>query len=301
MSHTFYFNERKPGFLGVSASKPKADAYIIGIPFDSGVSWRPGTRFGPQAIREASMNIETYSYRYKLDAEKLRIDDLGDLAVVHGDTGETLKILEKAIGDLSPLDAPLFMMGGEHTMTAAAVKSLKPDLFVVFDAHTDMRDEYLGFKLSHATVSRRVAEYLGPKKILQVGVRASCNEEMEYIRSNGIATISALEILWDGVEKAASEIARHVKGASKVYVSVDLDVLDPAYMPGVGNPEAEGISTHDLLELLDKAIEANLVGFDVMELNPTYDLSGASSTAAAKILLEAISKSARAREAASRS
>lgn len=301
MSRTFYFNERRPGFLGVSASKPKSDAYVIGVPFDSGVSWRPGTRFGPQAIRDASMNIETYSYRYKVDTEKLRIDDLGDLAVVHGDTGETLKILEKAISDLSPLDAPLFMMGGEHTMTIAAVKSLKPDLFVVFDAHTDMRDEYLGFKLSHATVSRRVAEYLGPEKILQVGVRASCREEIEYIRSNGIATISALEILSDGLEEAASEIAKRVKSANKVYVSVDLDVLDPAYMPGVGNPEAEGISTHVLLDLLDRAVEANLVGFDVMELNPVYDLSGASSITAAKILLEAISKSAKSRELASRS
>lgn len=296
MSRTFYLSERKPGFLGVSAAKATADAYVMGVPFDSGVSWRPGTRFGPQAIREASLNIETYSYRHAFDAEKLRIDDLGDLAVIHGDSSETLRVLEKAISDVSPLDAPLFLLGGEHTMTLAAVRSLKPDLFVVFDAHTDMRDEYLGFRLSHATISRRVTELLGPEKVLQVGVRASCGEEIEYIREKKIATISALQILSGGLDEALSTIARHVNGAKRVYVSVDLDVLDPSCMPGVGNPEAEGLGTHHLLELLDRAVGSNLVGFDVMELNPAYDPSGISSVTAAKIVLEAIVKSAKSRQ-----
>jgi len=296
MSRTFYLNERKPGFLGVTTNKPLPDAYVLGVPFDSGVSWRPGTRFGPQAIRDASLNIETYSYRHMFDGEKLRIDDLGDVAVVHGDTTQTLAIIEKAILDLSPLEAPIFMLGGEHTMTLAAVKSLRPDLFVVFDAHTDLRDEYLGFKLSHATISRRVCELLGPENVLQVGVRASCSEELEYVRRNGITTISSLQILEGDASAIGLRIAERVKRAKRVYVSVDLDVLDPACMPGVGNPEAEGLGVHDLLVLLGSAVGSNLVGFDVMELNPTYDMSGISSVTAAKIVLESIIKAAQSKQ-----
>ncbi|MEM0120970.1 MAG: agmatinase, partial [Thermoprotei archaeon] len=293
MSHLFYLNERRPGFLGVAANKPKPDVNILGVPFDSGVSWRPGTRLGPQAIRDASLNIETYSYRYNTDAEKLRIDDLGDLAVIHGDTQSTLGILEKTITDASLMGAPIFMMGGEHTMTLAAVKALRPDLFIVFDAHTDMRDEYMGFKLSHATISRRVSEIIGPERLLQVGVRASCYDEIKYIRDNRIRTISSMEILDNDLSFAGSIITDLVKSSKKVYVSVDLDVLDPSYMPGVGNPEAEGLSVHALIHLLDKAVGSNLVGFDIMELNPAYDPSGISSVAAAKIILEAAVKYAR--------
>ncbi|MEM0321740.1 MAG: arginase family protein, partial [Thermoprotei archaeon] len=206
MSHLFYLNERRPGFLGVAANKPKPDVNILGVPFDSGVSWRPGTRLGPQAIRDASLNIETYSYRYNTDAEKLRIDDLGDLAVIHGDTQSTLGILEKTITDASLMGVPIFMMGGEHTMTLAAVKALRPDLFIVFDAHTDMRDEYMGFKLSHATISRRVSEIIGPERLLQVGVRASCYDEIKYIRDNRIRTISSMEILDNDLSFAGSII-----------------------------------------------------------------------------------------------
>ncbi|HLH45308.1 MAG TPA: agmatinase [bacterium] len=290
MSHTFYLNERRPGFLGVAVDKPSPDVCVLGVPFDSGVSWRPGTRLGPQAIRDASLNIETYSYRYRFDSEKLRIDDLGDLAVIHGDTPSTLGILERTIMDTTLFGVPIFMMGGEHTMTLAAVKALKPDLFIVFDAHTDMRDEYLGFKLSHATISRRVSEVIGPERVLQVGVRASCYDEIKYINDKGIKTISSLDILTNGMGFAYSTITELVRSSKRVYVSVDLDVLDPSCMPGVGNPEAEGISVHTLIELLDKAVDKNLVGFDVMELNPSYDPSGISSITAAKIILEGIVK-----------
>jgi agmatinase len=296
MSYTFYLNERKPGFLGVQINKPTIDAYIVGVPFDSGVSWRPGTRLGPQAIREASLNIETYSYRYRFDAEKLRIEDLGDLAVVHGDTQSTLQILEKTLSDLSPNATPVFMMGGEHTMTLAAVRTLRPDLFIVFDAHTDMRDEYLGFKLSHATISRRVSELIGPENILQIGVRASCNDEIQYISEKGVQTLSAIEMLTNGPSLAKSIITERVQKSKRVYVSVDLDVLDPSCMPGVGNPEAEGINVHTLFDLLDVAVKQNLVGFDVMELNPAYDSSGISAVTAAKIVLEAVVMNNRARQ-----
>lgn len=296
MSHTFYLNERRPGFLGVTVDKPTPDVYILGVPFDSGVSWRPGTRLGPQAIRDASLNIETYSYRYRYDSEKLRIDDLGDLAVIHGDTQSTLGILERTIMDTSTFGLPIFMMGGEHTMTHAAVKALKPDLFIVFDAHTDMRDEYLGYKLSHATISRRVSEVIGPERILQVGVRASCHDEIKYIHEKGIKTISSIDIHTKGTEPANTTIRQLVKASKRVYISVDLDVLDPSCMPGVGNPEAEGINTHTLIELLDKAVDKNLVGFDVMELNPSYDPTGISSVTAAKIILEAIVKNAVAKQ-----
>lgn len=287
-----YADQRLPGFLGIRSSKSSVDAYLIGVPFDSAVSWRPGTRLGPQAIRDASFNIETYSYRYSFDAENLRIEDLGDLSVVHGDSEKTLQRLEETVAETPTQGTPFVTVGGEHTVAYAPVKALKPDLFLVFDAHTDMRDQYLDYHWSHATISRRVSELVGPQNVVQVGVRASCKEELEFIRESGVTEISALQIHRDGVESAANVLKQRLQSASKVYVSIDLDVLDPAFMPGVGNPEAEGLTTHQLLNLLDKVVDRRLVGLDVTELNPLLDTSGVSAITAARIILEVLSKKA---------
>jgi agmatinase len=287
-----YTDERVPAFLGIKNTKSSVDAYLIGVPFDSAVSWRPGTRFGPQAIRDASFNIETYSYRYSFDAEDLRIEDLGDLSVVHGDSEKTLKRLEETVAETLSQGTPFVTLGGEHTVAYAPVKALKPDLFIVFDAHTDMRDQYLDYRWSHATISRRVSELVHPKNVVQVGVRASCREELEFVRKSGITEISCLQINRDGVESAAKVLEQRVRSSAKVYVSIDLDVLDPAFMPGVGNPEAEGLTTSQLLGLLDKIIDQRLVGLDVTELNPLLDTSGVSAVTAARIILEILSKKA---------
>jgi agmatinase len=281
-----------PGFLGVKAHKDRPDAYIIGFPYDSTVCWRPGSRFGPSAIREASLNIETYSYRYKRDAEDLFLEDLGDLSVVPGDTQTTLSRLEETFSEVRQENVPIVMLGGEHIGTYSAVKSLRPDLFIVFDAHTDMRDEYLSYKLSHATTSRRVAEAVGPDKMIQVGVRASCKQELAYIEQNGVSEFSSFGLHKGGIEYAISQILKRVEESRRVYVSVDLDVLDPAFMAGVGTPEAEGLSIFELNELLGASISSNLTGFDVMELNPMVDSSGVSAAVTGRIVLEAVTKMA---------
>jgi agmatinase len=286
----FFVSNPNPGFLGIKADKPKIDIYLLGVPFDSGVSWRPGTRFGPQAIREASLNIETFSYRYSFDATNLRIEDLGDISVVHGDSAETLRRVELTIKEIEK-DAPLVLIGGEHTMTLAAVKALKPDFFVVFDAHTDLRDDYLGFRLSHASVSRRISEIIEPKNILQVGIRASCTEELEYASKNRINILNSVWIHNNGLEETKKVLKEKTSQANRIYVSVDLDVLDPSCMPGVGNPEAEGLTTHELITFLDSIVDKRLIGFDIMELNPLMDPSGISAVTATRILLEVLIKS----------
>jgi agmatinase len=287
----FYTTEPNPGFLGVKGDKPFIDAFVLGVPFDSGVSWRPGTRFGPQVIRDASLNIETYSYRYGKDAAELRIEDIGDVSVVHGDTAMTLSRVQNCVEELAAQSpSPIILIGGEHTMTLAAVRALKPDAFVVFDAHTDMRDEYLGFNLSHATVSRRVSEVVGASNVFQLGMRASSKEELNFINSNDVFLYSCLKIHDAGLSQAKTQIRERLAGAKRVYISVDLDVLDPSCMPGVGNPEAEGLAVSELLALLDSAVDQRLVGFDLMELNPMADPSGISAVTAARIALEVITK-----------
>lgn len=277
--------------MGLSGDRPFIDAFVLGVPFDSGVSWRPGTRFGPQAIRDASLNIETFSYRYGKDAADLRIEDMGDVNVVHGDTASTLSRVQNSIEELvAQSPSPVVLIGGEHTMTLAAVRALKPDAFVVFDAHTDMRDDYLGFNLSHATVSRRVSEVVGPSSVFQVGMRASSKEELDFVGMNKIFLYSCVRIHDSGLDQARAQLRERLRNAKKVYVSVDLDVLDPSCMPGVGNPEAEGLTVSELLKLLDAVVDERLVGFDLMELNPLVDSSGISAVAAARVALEVLTK-----------
>ena len=191
------------------------------------------------------------------------------------------EMVKKVTGELVADRRPLFILGGEHSITYAAYTSFPADTgFIVFDAHYDMRDGYAGAELSHAAYLRRIAEERGPDGILHVGARAFAREELEFLRENSIRTVSDRQVR-DG--EGPDIIRDFASSFDSVYVSVDMDVLDPAFAPGVGNPEAAGMTSRELFDHLGALADARISGGDIVELNPHFD-SGATAAAAAKVL-----------------
>jgi agmatinase len=269
------------GFIGGSTgenSYENAKAVIFGVPFDGTVSYRPGTRFGPNAIRRESYGIETYSPYCHKDLEDLRFFDAGDLELVIGDTERVLKQTHEFTRNLLRDGKIPVMLGGEHLVTLPVVQAIAKqyeNLYVIhFDAHTDLRDDYLGNKLSHASVIKRISEFVPPDNIYQYGIRSGTRDEFQ-------AAKHLQKFNLNGIEEAVK-----AAGDSPVYITVDLDVLDPSVFPGTGTPEAGGVSFRELLEAFDKLAALNVVGFDMVELSPLYDLSGISTAAACVSLRE---------------
>ncbi len=256
---------------------------VLGVPFDSTSTYRLGSKFGSNAIREAFLNIEVYSNRLDVDLEELSVSDLGNM-VQTGDAKRMCNSLEKAVSEMLAEGKVPAVLGGEHTLSYATFRAAPKDTaFIVFDAHLDLRDEYADLKFSHTTWLRRFVEKRGAENIIHVGSRAAARDEVNYLNSIGMATIPTRMILTAAKsEKILKEFIRDFK---QVYVSVDMDVLDPAYAPGVGNPEAAGISTAQLLEFFYVLSGKKILGFDIVEVCPPYD-TGAAAVAAAKVLLE---------------
>ena len=266
----------------------KADYVILGIPFDVTSTYRTGARFGPNAIRQASLSIETYSFRTGIDIEDLQLHDLGDLDI-STDTKKTLERLELVIKDILEAGKTPVTIGGEHTITLGVLKGLgdktSKTAIVSFDAHLDIRNEFLGLKLSHTTFMRRINEEVKPAKIIEVGTRAVCREELNYAEKAGIEFFTAQQIRTEGREQIAKKLKEKLAGYERIYLSVDMDVLDPAYAPAVQNPEPEGLETHTLLDILCNICDKRLIGFDTVEVAPHYD-NGVSAIQAAKIIFE---------------
>ncbi len=285
-------------FGGLQSEFADADYVIIGVPFDITSTFRSGSRFAPLAIREASLNIEAYSFRAGMDLEELKLHDAGDLHMT-GDVEETLRRLSLVASEvLNSGKTPAFL-GGEHTLSLGTVRGIDKNLAVLsFDAHLDLRDEYVGQSVCHATVMRRISEVIKPSVLVEVGTRAVCKEEVEYAEDQGIAHITPHRIMQIGVEETAREINAHLTGCDRVYLTVDMDVLDPAFAPAVQNPEPEGLSTTVLLDLLSKVCDNRVVAFDVVEVTPHYD-SGVTAIQAAKVIFEILSYLQRGRKAAS--
>jgi len=282
-----YVNPSPSCFKGAQSPFTTAKLVVLGVPFDSTSTYRPGSRFAPSAIREASANLESYSWRARLDAESVAVHDLGDLAVVHGDVKATLARLERVVAKLSGAGKLPVLIGGEHTVTYGALMGLGRPALLCFDAHLDLRDEYpLGVKLSHATVVRRVIEAASSSAVFLVGVRAASGEEVEYAERKGLRKLTSWEVEELGVVEVARRIREWSASFAKLYVSIDLDVLDPSYAPGVGNPEPEGLKPTTLLELLNLTLDHRVAGLDVVEACPPHDSGGLASIHAAKILLE---------------
>lgn len=255
-------------------------ATVFGVPFDATHSYKPGCRFGPDAIRDSFNNIEVFHPALQVDLETVNIEDLGNTkhTVV---ASEMIDMTKKITTELLAKQRQLFILGGEHSITFGTYTSFPKETgYVVFDAHYDLRDEFADIKLSHASYLRRIVEERGPENILHVGARAYVKEELEFLKENNIKTISDREIR-EG--KGAQLLKDHVSTFDTIYSSFDLDVLDPAFAPGVGNPEAVGIDSRELFDLIHSFEKTNVIGVDIVELNPYHD-NGSTASLAAKIM-----------------
>ncbi len=286
-----YTSREKP-FGGYSRDFDRARYIVLGFPYDRTSTYRSGSALAPTAIREASANVETYSLRSNIDIEDVEICDVGDLNVVD-DVLETLRRLELSVRDIHEAGKVPLVIGGEHTLTYGSVRALKGDIAVVdFDAHLDLRDEYMGEKLSHTTYMRRLAEEIGPDRIVEVGTRAVSREELEFAKDTGVTFYSVYEVRKQGAARISQLINSKLSKFKTLYITVDLDVLDPAYAPGVGNPEGDGLETFTVIDILEGIVSRNLVGLDLVEVCPNYD-NGTTAAQAVRILFEILAAAER--------
>lgn len=272
-------------FIACDAAYEDAKVVIFGAPFDSTTSYRPGARFGSAAIRHESYGLETYSPYLDRDLEDINVYDAGDLELPMGSA-------EKALNDISTITAEILddgklplMMGGEHLVTLGAFREVQqryPDVHIIhFDAHADLRDQYLDVRLSHACVMRRCHDLIGDGRIYQFGIRSGERAEFDFARAGHT---DFHPFTFDGLDGVVAELA---SSQVPVYFSIDLDVLDPSVFPGTGTPEAGGVSFDELRKALTKVCQQlNIVAMDVTELAPTLDPSGVSTAVAGKVVRE---------------
>nr|WP_308742645.1 agmatinase [uncultured Anaerocolumna sp.] len=268
-------------FIGCDREYEESKIVLFGAPFDSTTSYRPGTRFASSAIRNESFGIETYSPYLDKDLTDYKIFDGGDLELTFGNSGRALKDIEEFSSQIIKDGKIPFMIGGEHLVTLGAVSAavkVYEDLHIIhFDAHADLRDDYLGETLSHASVMRRCWDLVGDNKIFQFGIRSGDREEFRWGKDH----VKTTKFTFEGLE----EVIESLKG-KPVYFTIDLDVLDPSAFPGTGTPEAGGVTFLDLLSAVRKVSKLNIVGLDMNELSPIYDQSGASTALACKLVRE---------------
>lgn len=268
-------------FIGCDNTYEESKVVLFGAPFDSTTSFRPGTRFASKAMRSESFGIETYSPYQDGDLEDIAVFDSGDLELSFGNTERTLSQIEAHTAQILSDGKIPCMIGGEHLVTLGAVRAVVKEysnLHVIhFDAHADLRDDYLEERLSHATVMHRVWDLVGDGKIFQFGIRSGDRSEFVWAKDH----VFTNKFNFNGLE----EIVEKLKG-KPVYFSIDLDVLDPSVFPGTGTPEAGGVSFQELLGAIITVSELNIVGFDINELSPVYDQSGISTAVACKVLRE---------------
>lgn len=276
--------EKKAAFMGSSDRFDVCDKAIIGIPMDLTTSFRPGTRLAPYRIREVSEGIEEYSIYQDKSLEDINFYDAGDIAIPFGNVEESLKRIEEVTIELLQKGKKVFALGGEHLVSFPLIKAYSkfyPDLAVIqFDAHADLRPDYLGESFSHATVMRKVTGLIGTGNLFQLGIRSATREEMEYAVLNTNMYLNQLS-------SAIEEVKSKLKGR-KVYITLDIDVLDPAFAPGTGTPEAGGFSSRELFEVLLVLKDLDIVGFDLVEISPPYEQNDNTSLLGAKILREVL-------------
>lgn len=268
-------------FIGCDSEYDESKIVIFGAPFDSTTSYRPGTRFASSAMRNESFGIETYSPYQDKDLTDIKVFDGGDLELCFGSPESALNDIENFSSKILGNGKLPCMIGGEHLVTLGAVRAAVkkyPDLHIIhFDAHADLRDDYLGQKLSHACVMRRCHELVGDGKIFQFGIRSGDREEFLWGKNH----VTTNKFDFTGLEKIGEKILN-----KPVYFTLDLDVLDPSCFPGTGTPEAGGVSFTELMSAIQTVSSLNVVGIDVNELSPMLDQSGASTALACKLLRE---------------
>jgi agmatinase len=268
--------------MDCSADYGKARVILFGAPFDGTVSFRPGSRFGPQAMRQDAIGLEAYSPFQDREIDTTSIRDIGDLDLPMGDKDEALRLIRQTVDRIANDGKLPLMLGGEHLVTLGAIEALAgqyPDLCIVhLDAHADLREDYLGVERSHATVMRRIHDLLGDGRIFQLGIRSGTREEFQFAREGHVTmhpfNLSSFPAVLDQV------------GQRPVYLTVDLDVLDPSVFPGTGTPEPGGVDFLSAMHCLIAAGQLNLIGADLVELSPHYDTSSVSTAVALKLLRE---------------
>ena len=263
-------------WMGQNPDYEESEIIMLGLPFDGTVSYRPGSRFAPEQIRLASWGLEEYSPYFDKHLEDCNFHDAGDLEFPLGNTVKSLDLIEKNVSEIYKDGKKVFGIGGEHLVTLPEIKAVSKfynDLAVVhFDAHTDLREEYLGEPLSHSAVIRHVGNIIGFENIKQIGIRSGMKEEFDLMKKYNTQIYDYSEL--DCLRK------------KNIFITVDLDVLDTSIMPGTGTPECGGLKFNDLIGWFKYLSHFNIVGADVVELAPDYDASGASTAVATKVIRE---------------
>ncbi len=283
------FDEAYSGnvFIGSHPVFEESEAVLYGMPMDWTVSYRPGSRFGPTRIREVSIGLEEYSPYLDRELEEVKYFDAGDIPLPFGNPQRSLNMIEEYIDQLLAADKFPLGMGGEHLVSWPVMKAMYkkyPDLAIIhMDAHTDLREEYEGEPLSHSTPIRKVAELIGPENVYSFGIRSGMREEFQWAKENGMH-ISKFEVL-----EPLKEILPTLAGRP-VYVTIDIDVLDPAHAPGTGTVDAGGITSKELLASIHAIAKSDLriVGGDLVEVAPIYDPSEQTANTASKLIREMI-------------
>ena len=272
-------------FIGCNNEYNESKVVIFGAPFDSTTSFRPGTRFASAVMRNESFGIETYSPYQDKDLEDINVFDAGDLELSFGNSESALKDIEDMATEVLKDGKIPFMIGGEHSVTLGTVRAVAekyPDLHIIqFDAHTDLRDDYLGQKYSHASVIRRCWDIVGDGRIFQFGIRSGERAEWEFAKEHLNITKFNFGNNFDELDKAIEKLE-----GKPVYFTLDLDVLNPSEFPGTGTPEAGGVTFTELHKAIETISQLNIVGLDMNELSPIYDQSGQSTALACKLLRE---------------
>jgi agmatinase len=272
------------GFLGATKEYGKTRAVIFGVPMDFTVSFRPGARMGPRKIREVSYGLEDYSIYAGGSLKDVHFFDAGDVDIPFGNVERSLDIIERVTAKLLDDGKIPVVLGGEHLISYPVIKQVArrcPDLVVVhFDAHADLRDTFFGESLSHATVMRRVYEHVGEKRLYQFGIRSGIKDEFDFAKKH--TNMYPVEVV-----EPFKSVYDDLKG-KPVYVTLDIDVVDPAFAPGTGTPEPGGCTSREILEVISLLRELKVVGFDLVEVSPPADLSERTSLLAAKILREVL-------------
>jgi agmatinase len=275
---------RMTGYLGAQESYADAKAVLVGVPLDLTVSNRPGSRTGPQQIRTVSYALEEYSIYQDLSLDDLCFYDAGDIVLPHGNVSESLRLIEKVAGQIfTDRKLPVFL-GGEHLVSYPLIKSCfekYPELVVLhFDAHADLREEYGGESDSHATVMHKVVGMLGKRRVFQFGIRSGTKGEFAFASDN-------TQMFKDEIFPALNNVITELKD-KPVYITLDIDVVDPAFAPGTGTPEPGGCASREILTAIRAMKQLDVVGLDIVEVSPVYDNSEITAMLAAKLVRESL-------------
>ena len=263
-------------WMGQNPNYSSSRIVMMGLPFDGTVSYRPGSRFAPEQVRLASWGLEEYSPIFQKELSDVNFHDVGDLEFPLGNTNKSLEQIEDNVTDIYKDGKKVFGIGGEHLVTLPEVKAVSKfyeDLALVhFDAHTDLREDYLGEEMSHSAVIRHISKFVGPKNIKQIGIRSGLKEEWDFMNEYNTLVHKYSDL--DCLRK------------KNIFVTVDLDCLDPSVIPGTGTPEPGGMTFNELIDWFRYLKDFNIVGADVVELSPDYDTSGVSTAVATKVIRE---------------